>query len=383
MRKPVVASYCTTFLKPEMLHIYRQVTGLRRFQTFIVCKERQCADRYPFPDIEQPPSVKKNFLRRFWLKYVKKEPPIVYRGEYGVLASVLERREADLMHVYFGHTGVHLFPFLERWPKPAVVSFHGMDVQPRAGQPDYLPNLKRMLQFLPMVMARSESLRDRLIDLGCDPAKIRINRTGIPMDQFPFRDRPVPQDGSWHLVQACRLIEKKGLDLTLRAFADLHGRFPAAKLTIAGEGPLLESLRTQAEELNLANSVAFPGFLSVPDLAGLYASAHVFIHPSRLTEDQNQEGIPNSMIEAMATGLPVVATLHGGIPEAVANGVTGLLTPENDWQALASSLDRLTSRPEDWVTMSKAAAAAARENFDSAVQVAKLEGFYEELLTKS
>jgi colanic acid/amylovoran biosynthesis glycosyltransferase len=383
MRKPVVASYCTTFLKPEMLHIYRQVTGLRRFHTFIVCKERQCADRYPFPDIEQPPPVRKNFLRRFWLKYVKKEPPIVYRGEYGVLASVLERREADLMHVYFGHTGVHLFPFLQRWPKPAVVSFHGMDVQPRAGQPDYLPNLQRMLQFLPMVMARSESLRDRLIDLGCDPAKIRINRTGIPMDQFPFRDRPIPHDGSWHLVQACRLIEKKGLDLTLRSFADLHSRFPAAKLTIAGEGPLLESLRNQAAELNLADSVAFPGFLSVPDLAGLYASAHVFIHPSRLTEDQNQEGIPNSMVEAMATGLPVVATLHGGIPEAVANGVTGLLTPENDWQALASSLERLTSRPEDWVAMSKAAAASARENFDSAVQVAKLEGFYEELLTKS
>jgi len=241
------------------------------------------------------------------------------------LASVLERRQADLMHVYFGHTGVHLFPFIERWPKPTVVSFHGMDVQPRAGQPDYLPTLKRMLQRLPMVMARSESLRDRLIDLGCDPAKIRLNRTGIPMDQFPFVERPVPADGSWHLVQACRLIEKKGLDLTLRAFAALRQTFPKARLTIAGEGPLLEPTKDLAEKLGVA--VDFPGFLSVPELAALYGSAHLFIHPSRLTEDQNQEGIPNSMIEAMATGLPVVATLHGGIPEAVKNGVTGLLTP--------------------------------------------------------
>jgi colanic acid/amylovoran biosynthesis glycosyltransferase len=380
MSKPVVASYCTTFLKPEMLHIYRQVTGLRRFHTYIICKERQCEDRYPFPDIELAPTARKNFVRRFWLKYVQKEPPIVYRGEYGVLASLLERRQTDLMHVYFGHTGVHLFPFLERWPKPSVVSFHGMDIQPRDDQPDYLPKLRRMLQFLPMVMARSESLRDRLINLGCDPAKIRINRTGIPMDQFPFHDRSIPQDGAWHLVQACRLIEKKGIDLTLRAFADLHSRFPAAKLTIAGDGPLLESLKAQAAALNLAESVDFPGFLTVPQLAALYASAHVFIHPSRLTEDQNQEGIPNSMIEAMATGLPVVATRHGGIPEAVTHGSTGLLSPENDAAALAASLDRLTRNPGEWTELSKAAAASVRENFDSAVQVAKLEGFYEELV---
>ena len=380
MRKPVVASYCTTFLKPEMLHIYRQVTGLKRFSTFIICKERLCEDRFPFPDIEQPPRVRKNFLRRFWLKYIRKEPPIVYRGEYGVLANVLERREADLMHVYFGHTGVHLYPFLQRWPKPAVVSFHGMDVQPREGQPDYLPTLRKMLDFLPMVMARSESLRDRLIDLGCDPAKIRLNRTGIPMDQFPFVERHIPPDGAWHLVQACRLIEKKGLDLTLRAFADLRATFPKARLTIAGEGPLLEPTRQLAAELPLADSVQFSGFLSVPELAALYGSAHLFIHPSRLTSDQNQEGIPNSMVEAMATGLPIVATFHGGIPEAVRHGVTGLLSPENDWPALAESLAALTQNPARWQTMSQAAAADARENFDSAVQVAKLEGFYAELL---
>ncbi len=380
MRVPVVASYCTTFLKAEMLHIYRQVTGLKRYQTFIVCKERQNPDRFPFPDVEQPPRVRSNFLRRFWLKYIRKEPPIVYRGEYGVLASILNRRQADLMHVYFGHTGVHLFPFLRRWPKPALVSFHGMDVQPRADQPDYLPALKEMLQFLPMVLARSESLRDRLVDLGCDPAKIRINRTGIPMDQFPFRDRHAPADGAWHLVQACRLIEKKGLDLTLRAFADLHATFPRARLTIAGEGPLLPDLREQAGQLGIAPSVDFPGFLSVPELAALYGSAHFFVHPSRLTADQNQEGIPNSMIEAMATGLPVIATLHGGIPEAVRHGVTGLLTPENDGPALSASLKTLVSDPHRWRDIGAAAARDARENFDHATQVAKLEGFYDEAL---
>jgi colanic acid/amylovoran biosynthesis glycosyltransferase len=229
-------------------------------------------------------------------------------------------------------------------------------------------------------MARSESLRDRLIDLGCPPEKIRINRTGIPMEQFPFEDRQPPPNGAWHLVQACRLIEKKGLDLTLRAFAKLREQFPQAQLTIAGEGPLLRPIQEQAQTMQIASSVSFPGFLSVPELSALYRSAHIFIHPSRLTEDQNQEGIPNSMVEAMATGLPVVATLHGGIPEAVRNGVTGLLTPENDWEALATSLQELTQTPGRWTAMSYAAAADARENFDAQVQVAKLESYYEELI---
>ncbi|WP_218280003.1 hypothetical protein [Verrucomicrobium spinosum] len=76
MNRPTVASYCTTFLKPEMLHIYRQIKGLRRYETFVICKERQSEDLYPMPEggIEVAPGVKSNFLRRFWLKYIKHEP---------------------------------------------------------------------------------------------------------------------------------------------------------------------------------------------------------------------------------------------------------------------------------------------------------------------
>ena len=81
--KPVVASYCTTFLKPEMRHIYRQVTGLRRYETFVMTRERLCADRFPYPEerIELIPRARKNFVKRFWLKYVMRKAPVYYRGE--------------------------------------------------------------------------------------------------------------------------------------------------------------------------------------------------------------------------------------------------------------------------------------------------------------
>lgn len=379
---PVVASYCTTFLKPEMLHIYRQITGLSRWQTFVITKERQCADLYPMPSdgIEIAPKVRSNFIRRFWLKYVKRQPPIVYRGEYGVLAKLLERRHADVLHVYFGHTGVHLLPFLQQWPRASVVSFHGMDVQTRAHDPSYEQRLRDLLQSTTFVLARSHSLQQRLLDLGCPPEKLRLNRTGIPLDQFPLVQRDAPQDGAWRLVQACRLIEKKGLDDAIRAFATLRQTFPKASFTIAGEGPLLEPLKALCNELGLGDAVSFAGFLKGPALCELYHRSHLFIHPSRLTEDQNQEGIPNSMLEAMATGLPVIATQHGGIPEAVRADVTGFLTPERDVAALLQSLLRITTDPTVWQTMSAAAAADVREHFESKAQIAKLEAVYDEAL---
>lgn len=377
---PVVASYCTTFLKPEMLHIYRQVTGLREFETFIITRQRKSKGKYPFDDIEIIRPLHSNFARRFWLKYVKKEPPIVYRGEYGAMAKLLERRKADLLHVYFGHTGVHLLPIIKRWPKPTVVSFHGMDVQPREEQPGYIERLRDLLETVPLVMGRSHSLKERLMELGCPEEKFRLNRTGIPLDNFPFVERKFPENGAFHFVQACRLIEKKGLDVALQAFAEFKKDHPASKFTIAGDGPLKERTQWLAGELGVADSVHFAGFLNEASLCALYHDAHIFVHPSQITADQNQEGIPNSMLEAMSTGLPVIATLHGGIPEAVDNGKSGLLSPERDVEALLANIRSLAASPGRWAEMGAAASRAMHENFEHSAQIARLEAVYSELL---
>jgi colanic acid/amylovoran biosynthesis glycosyltransferase len=378
--RPIVASYCNTFLKPEMLHIYRQIKGLRTFRTFVVARYRKSSKKYPWEDVEMVPPVKSNFLRRFYLKYVLKEPPIVYRGEYARLSGILARRNADLLHVYFGHTGVHLLPFIKRWPKPVVVSFHGVDVQRRDNQPGYLKDLKELLQHLPIVMARSESLKERLIDLGCAPEKIRINRTGIPMDRYPLLIRDAPADGAWQFTQACRLIEKKGLDVSLRAFASFQKEYPNARFVVAGEGPLLDELIALSKELGIEDKVSFPGFLSEKTLCKLYHDSHIFIHPSQLTSDGNQEGVPNSMLEAMATGLPVIATYHGGIPEAVRHGATGLLSQERDWESVLGSMHELAGNPERWLKMGKAASLDVRDHFEQSAQITNLESIYWEVM---
>ncbi|MDP9254143.1 MAG: glycosyltransferase [Verrucomicrobiota bacterium] len=380
MAKRTVASYCTTFLKPEMLHIYRQVTALRTVRTFIMTKKLQDPLRFPFPDIELIPQPRMNLLRHGWLKLVKREPPIVYRGEYQMLASLLERRGADVMHIYFGHTGVHLLPFIEQWNKPCIVSFHGADVASKADIIDYERKLRRMFEAVPLILARSQSLADRLLQLGCAAERLRINRTGVPLNEFPFVRRELPAHGNWRLLQACRLIPKKGLATSIRAFAVLRKQFPEAELVIAGKGPLQPSLETLAAQLGVSRRVHFRGFLTQRELTALYSSAHLFLHPSEMSPDQNQEGVPNSILEAMATGLVVLATRHGGIPEAVEHGRTGLLVQEGDFVSLADAVISMLRSPERMNEMGWRASQSVAANFEQGEQIRQLESYYEEAI---
>jgi len=379
---PTVASYCSIFLKPEMLHIYRQVTALQRYQTFILTKTRQEVATFPFDPVIELPAPRKRLLRRFVRKYLQKAPALLYRGEYDVLLDAVQTGGADLVHIYFGHTGVHLLPFIEKSGIPTLVSFHGADVMPRPDRPGYLDQLRRLLQVIPLALARSESLAARLRDLGCPPEKIRLNRTGIPLDQYSVTDRSQRPARPVRFVQACRLIEKKGLRTTIEAFAQVRRAFPESSLAIAGDGPLRGELQDLVARLGLAANLHFTGFLNQTALRELYAYSDIFVHPSEITAGSDQEGVPNSLLEAMATGLPVVATRHGGIPEAVTHGEEGFLVAEKDTASLAESMLALAADPNLRHRLGNSAAASVRKTFEQSAQIAVLESYYDEVSSR-
>jgi len=365
---PVAVQYVVTFLKPEMLHVYRQITALRAFRPIVFCQKREHAAEFPFDPIVILPKPRTHQLRRFIQKTLLHRPITIYRREAHRLLAALHDHRAQVLHIYFGHIGVHLLPLLEISDLPVVVSFHGADAQVGLDHPAHLAATRRMFALATLLLVRSQSLADRLLALGADPAKIRLHRTGLPLDAIPCSPRTAPADGAWHCVQACRLIAKKGLATSLRAFAEFSRTFPRATFTIAGEGPMLAELQTLAAELAIAGRVVFAGFLSQEKLRALYATAHLFLHPSELGPDGDQEGVPNSMLEAMASGLPVLATRHGGIPEAVDHDATGMLVAERDHPALAQALLSLAAHSDRYLAMSAAASASARTRFDLAAQ---------------
>jgi colanic acid/amylovoran biosynthesis glycosyltransferase len=359
-----------------MLHIYRQITGLRRCVPVVIAQKRENAERYPFEGVYIVSKPRTHFLRRFWFRQLRDKPWQISDAELRTLLAVLSETRARLLHVYFGQIAVHLLPLIRAWKNPSIVSFHGADVMVDMNKPAYREATLQMLGAVKLVLVRSESLRRAVVDLGCDPKKIEIQRTGIPLEEFPFRDRTVPNSGEWQFVQAGRLIEKKGLPVSLRAFCAFLKQHPNATLTIAGEGPLLPELQKFSRELGIAERVSFTGFVSQEQLRDIYYRSHVFLHPSQTGRDGNQEGIPNSMLEAMATGLPVFATEHGGIPEAIGNGVSGVLVPERDDEALARALLNAAQGPAFLSRIAHAGAAAVRRNFDLSTQAQRLEEIY-------
>jgi colanic acid/amylovoran biosynthesis glycosyltransferase len=373
---PVVAFYCATFLKPEMLHIYRQITALGRVCPMVIAQKRENTDRFPFDSISIVARPRTHFLRRFWCRQVRNRPWQISSAELDKLLRVLTENDAQLLHIFFGHIAVHLLPLIRAWPKPSIVSFHGADVLVDMEKPAYHRATKQMLDVVGRVFVRSESLRRAIIGLGCVENKIDIVRTGIPLQEFPFRERSFPANGEWRLVQACRLIEKKGLATTLHAFTHFLTQYPKAKLTIAGEGPMLREIQELTRKLRIDDRVTLPGFVSQEELRGIFYASHIFLHPSETGQDGNQEGIPNSMLEAMASGLPVFATNHGGIPEAIENGVSGILIPERDYTALARTLIEAVQNQDLLSRLARNGADVVREKFDQQRQVRSLEEIY-------
>ena len=363
-----------------MLHIYRQITALERFRPVVIAQKREEAERFPFEPVFVVGKPTTHFLRRFWFRTMRKAPWQISHREVLRIKHLLEENEAQLLHIYFGHIAVHLLPLILHWRPPTVVSFHGADVLVDLDKPHYRAATHEMLSAARLVLVRSQSLARAVAGLGCPEKKIRLHRTGIPLAEIAFRFRTTPNDGAWKLLQAGRLIEKKGFETSLRAFAAFQRKNPAASFTIAGEGPMEENLRNLARELGVGERVRFAGFLSQARLREEFFQSHIFLHPSELGGDGNQEGVPNAMLEAMASGLPVFATKHGGIPEAIDDGASGVLVGERDHPALAEALLGWAERPDALHRLAEAGARAVAANFEQKQQARVLEDLYFEAI---
>src|SRR5262249_9268647 len=144
----------------------------------------------------------------------------------------------------------------------------------------------------------------------------------------------------------------------------------------AGEGPLLAELQNLARELDIEERVSFTGFISQDQLREAYYRSHIFLHPSQTGPDGNHNGIPHSMLEAVATGLPVLPTEHGGIPEAIENGISGVRVPDRDDEALACALINAAQDAAFLSQIAQSGAEAVRKNFDLRQQVQRLGEIY-------
>jgi glycosyltransferase involved in cell wall biosynthesis len=182
------------------------------------------------------------------------------------------------------------------------------------------------------------------------------------------------RSGVPHVLSVGRLVAKKGFPVLLDALARLRDRGLAFRCTIVGEGPLEARLRDQVRRLRLADLVELAGAFAEDALAALYREVDLFALACEVQADGDRDGIPNVVVEAMASGLPVVSTNVSGLQECVEHGVTGLLVPERDPNALADAIGALLLRPDHGRALGRAGRARVERRFDADRNVRPIAG---------
>ncbi|KST69930.1 glycosyltransferase [Mastigocoleus testarum] len=303
------------------------------------------------------------FLYSFnFLKYGKKA--LSLRLMYSIV-QMLESEPYDIIHCQFGMHGLEgmLYRDIGALKGKLITSFRGYDISyylQEEGNDVYDELLLKGDFFL----ANCEFFRQRAIKLGCDPKKIVVHGSGIDCSRFIFQTRNITPGETIQIATTGRLVEKKGIEYAIRAIAKVAEFQPNVEFKIIGDGPLKEHFEQVIQELNIGDKVQLLGWMNQKEIIEVLNKTHIFVAPSVTASDGNQDAPVNTLKEAMAMGLPVVSTFHGGIPELVKDGVSGFLVPEKDETAIAEKLIYLIEHPEIWSSMGSSGREYVEAHYD-------------------
>ena len=282
-------------------------------------------------------------------------------------AFLREHRVAAIL-AEFGHIGANLAPIGQETGIPVLVYFRGFDASKRLREPRVLRRYRAAMPRLAGVVAVSQFLLDNLAAHGITHPNTAVIPTGVDVGLF------APGEKDPHLVLAVgRIIAKKAPLATIDAFAAAAADHPAHRLEIIGDGEMRAAAEAHASALGLGARVIFHGLREHSFVREKLAQAAVFLQHSVTAEDGNTEGLPTSIQEAMASGCAVVSTRHAGIPEAIEEGVTGLLVEEHDVAGFGQALGRLIADPALAARLGASAHAFAVAHFDYEKLHARLE----------
>jgi glycosyltransferase involved in cell wall biosynthesis len=292
--------------------------------------------------------------------------------EAAYLTDILFRSPADHLHAHFASTPSLVALFTHRLSGiPYTFTAHAKDIY--VTDPDVF---RTKLEEARAVVTCTEYNRGYLTKQFGRLAdhKVRCIYHGLDISQFKFTLSRKDGAGEPVILSVARLVEKKGLEDFIMAADILRRRGHAFKVEIIGTGPLRDTLKAQAQRLGLTDRVRLAGAQAHDTVCLAYQRASVFVLPCVVASNGDRDGIPNVLLEAMASGVPVVSTPVSGIPELIESGVNGLLVSPRDARSLADAIERLLASRE----LSEGLARAARTKLESSFS---LEASAEQLLT--
>ena len=287
----------------------------------------------------------------------------------------MRSRNYDIIHCNIGGLA-NRFVFSKQFLNTKfVTSFSGSDYHtfPEIyGKSMY----KKLFATADAITVVCEQGRRDLISMGCPQNKLVVFARGINTDLFPFHERQRPVDQPVQLLTVARLVDIKGLEWAIRAVA-IIAREQSVRYEIVGDGPLLSGLETLVDSLQLNKIISFSGAATSEEVSSKMANAHIFLLPSL------KEGLPNVMLEAQSTGLPVIATRVGGIVESLPDEHSEFLVPARDEHALADRVTYLIEHPEIWSEMGRTGRKYVEKHFKFNQLTDRLNQLYKDLLASA
>jgi len=313
----------------------------------------------------------KNSLYYYFITLLKRLQiikSILTHKEYRLIRS-FKQNKIDVVLAQYGQTGASCLNICKKLHLPLIVHFHGYDAVHKDVLYKYLNIYKEMFEYASYVIVVSEIMKGKLIEYGSPIEKIVLNHYG-PNKEF---EKIQPDFTSPFFAAVGRFADTKAPYYTIFAFHKVLQKFPNARLAFAGVGPLFGDCINIVKYLKIEHAVKFCGILSQLEVAELFSNSFCFVQHSITSINGDMEGTPNSVLESSMASLPVISTLHAGIPDVIIHDKTGFLVEEHDVEKMAEYMSSLFENRELAKKMGEVGRVNIKSNFTIEKYIEKLD----------
>ena len=356
--------------------MYRQLTGFSKLSASVLTWNYFNQTEYPYTDVSLINDLRKPFHSNKFIRFIQKRLRFLLSLQYQQskawpeIQYWIKAKRPDILLCQFGTVGVEVLPIAKKVNIPIVCHFHGQDLSSILNtNSKYNNKLKKYLTCFDEVIVVGRHQKEWLLKHGMPDRKIHLIPCGVPVNEFTPMTK---ENNEVKFLTVSRLVEKKGIEYTIKSF-ELVRKHINCSLTLIGDGPLKDKITSLINSSDFSHDIKMLGNLSQALVKEQLNNADIFLQHSITANDGDTEGSPVAIAEASASGLPVISTLHAGIPELIKNNISGFLVEEQDYHKMAKKMLVLAKDKTMRDKMGQAGREHMLKYFNTPKQVSKLE----------